>query len=306
MKRALVVFTLVLLAALSGLAQEGVQVSTKNNTEKELRKKEQLERLLKQHDLSKWIHTRAVLIDEQTGIPHSHPVLTLNADQIDDDPGTLSTFIHEQLHWLAEAKPAQKEKAIEELKGIYPQAPAGPPEGARNLYSTYLHLIVCYLEYDGMRELLGDEKARQLIEGLSKRYYKWVYRTVLNDAAKIKAVVEKHGLVGVAERKGYAPAPRHWTNPTIFVDLSGIFIISGDQGERRPTTIDDLAKELAQLPVAAWPSGRVVMLSQSARIPILVEGFNLGEREERARKTMGRVAEILRSLDLEIVYGPVT
>ncbi len=194
MKRALTAFTFILLVIPPGLAQEGLQISTKNKTDKELRKKEQLERLLKQHDLSKWLHTKAVVIDEQTGIPHSHPVLTLNADQIDDDPGTLSTFIHEQIHWLADAKSAQTEKAIEELKVIYPEAPSGPPEGARNRYSTYLHLIVCYLEYEGMRELVGDEKARQIIDGLSKRFYKWVYRTVLNDTAKIKAVVQKHGV----------------------------------------------------------------------------------------------------------------
>jgi hypothetical protein len=199
MKRSLIASTLVLLLIFSGLAQEGLQISTKNQTEKELRKKEQLERLLKQHDLSKWIHTKAILIDEQAPIPHSHPVLTLNADQIDDDLGTLSTFIHEQIHWLEEAKPTQREKAIEELKLIYPDAPNGPPEGARNRYSTYLHLIVCYLEYEGMTELAGSEKARQIVEALSKRYYKWVYRTVLNDTAKIKAVVEKHGL-------GYATA----------------------------------------------------------------------------------------------------
>jgi hypothetical protein len=36
-----------------------------------------LERLLKQYDLSKWIFTRKVIID-QGEIPHSHPVLTLH------------------------------------------------------------------------------------------------------------------------------------------------------------------------------------------------------------------------------------
>lgn len=201
MERFLIACTVALLLISSALAQEGLQISTKNATDRELRKKEQLVRLLKQHDLSKWIHTKAIVIDEQTRIPHSHPVLTLNADQTDDDLATLSTFIHEQIHWLAEAKPAQTEGAIEELKVIYPGAPDGPPEGARNRYSTYLHLIVCYLEYEGMRELVGSEKARQTIEVFSQRFYKWVYRTVLNDTAKIKAVVQKHGLDGVNASK---------------------------------------------------------------------------------------------------------
>lgn len=109
-----------------------------------------------------------------------------------------------------------------------------------------------------------------------------------------------------ADRKRYLRAGRNWKNPTVFVDLSGLFIILGDRGERRPTTIDGLAKELAELPAAAWPLGRVVVLSQSARIPILVEGYSLSEREKQARQIVGRTAEILRSLDVEIVYGPVT
>ncbi|HXG66718.1 MAG TPA: hypothetical protein VNO70_16575, partial [Blastocatellia bacterium] len=80
------------------------------------------------------------------------------------------------------------------LKTLYPGAPAGPPEGARNQYSTYLHLLVCHLEYEAMKELVGAEKAQGVIEALSRRFYKWVYRTVLADGPKIAAVAAKHNL----------------------------------------------------------------------------------------------------------------
>ncbi len=194
MKRVLIATLVVLLSTCLGLAQQNLQISLKGNTEKEQQKKNQLEKLLKQYNLSKWIFTKNILIDEQTRIPHSHPVLTLNTNQLDNDLATLSTFIHEQLHWFEEANPKQRDKAIEELKIIYPDAPSGPPEGARDKYSTYLHLIVCYFEYEGMKELVGSEKAKQIIEESSKRFYKWIYRTVLSDGSKLKAVVEKQGL----------------------------------------------------------------------------------------------------------------
>jgi hypothetical protein len=194
MKKVVVSLCIILLSASLSRAGQDVEISLKNNTEKEIQKKNQLERLLKQYHLSKWIFTRKVLIDEQTAIPHSHPVLTLNTGQLDNDLAVLSSFIHEQIHWLEESKPEQREKAIAELKAIYPDAPSGPPQGARNSYSTYLHLIVCHLEYEAMRELVGDEKAKQVIETTSKYYYGWIYRTVLSDGPKIKAVVERNKL----------------------------------------------------------------------------------------------------------------
>ena len=36
-------------------------------------------------------------------------------------------------------------------------------EGARDEFSTYLHLIVCYLEFSAMKELLGEPKAREIM-----------------------------------------------------------------------------------------------------------------------------------------------
>jgi hypothetical protein len=134
------------------------------------------------------------LIDEDTRIPHSHPVLTLNANQLDDDLVALATFVHEQIHWFEEAKPEQRDRAMEEFRAMYPDAPGGPPDGARDKDSTYLHLLVCYQEYTAMKELVGAEKAKEVIETSSRRYYRWIYRTVLDDGPRIKAVIEKYGL----------------------------------------------------------------------------------------------------------------
>ena len=53
---------------------------------------------------------------------------------------------------------------------------------------------MCHLEYEALKELAGKDKATELIEATSKKYYRWVYRTVLSDGAKLKAVVDKHKL----------------------------------------------------------------------------------------------------------------
>ncbi|HEV8484265.1 MAG TPA: hypothetical protein VGV87_12030 [Blastocatellia bacterium] len=184
----------VILLLLNGLpGVTGIEISVKNGSERENQTKAQLERLLKQYNLAKWIFTTKVIID-QAEIPHSHPVLTLHTRHLGNDDALLSTFIHEQIHWFEEQHAAERDKAIKELEAIYPEAPGGPPEGARDKNSTYLHLMVCYLEYLGMIELVGPEKARHVIEESSHNYYKWIYATVLKDGPKIAAVLEKHKL----------------------------------------------------------------------------------------------------------------
>jgi hypothetical protein len=55
-------------------------------------------RFLDKYDLTPWLFTRAVVIDDDA-TPHSHPVLTLHTRHLRDDLLLLSTFIHEQSHW---------------------------------------------------------------------------------------------------------------------------------------------------------------------------------------------------------------
>jgi hypothetical protein len=176
--------------------RETVEISVRHADDKsELLTRDQLRRLLSQHDLSKWIFTKKVLIDRDAGIPHSHPVLTLNTGRLKDDELLLSTFVHEQIHWFFVERHEQTEKAMLELRGIFPKAPAGPPDGARDEVSTYLHLLVCYLEYQVVRELLGELKGRQVIEFWATHHYRWVYRQVLDEGRKIGAVLRKHKLL---------------------------------------------------------------------------------------------------------------
>ena len=179
----------VLLLSVAAGAQNKFDISLKNNSETETRTRERLEKILRQYDLTRWTFTRKILIEDKV-IPHSHPVLTLSTRG--DEDALLSTFVHEQIHWFLDEHSERTEKAKAELKALYPKVPVGPPDGARSEESSYLHLLVNYLEYEAMKELLGEEKAKGLLGG--KMYYKWLYKTVLTDTNRIKEVVERNKL----------------------------------------------------------------------------------------------------------------
>lgn len=144
--------------------------------------------------LEKWLFTDEVLIDDSP-TSHSHPVLTIGTggESVKTDLGLLSVFVHEQIHWHLSLRPDQLRTATNDLKGAYPKVRVGSKEGgARDEESTYLHLLVCFLEFEGMSELIGKEKAAEFI--LGKPYYTWIYRTVVSDYSNLQSVVERHGL----------------------------------------------------------------------------------------------------------------
>jgi len=188
---------LVLIIAVSStclLGQSGVSISLVKGTESEAATKVQLERLLKEFDLSKWIYTKEIRIEEGV-IPHSHPVLTLSTRHVKDDELLLSTFVHEQMHWFVLEDQKALGAAIKEFREMFPKVPAGGPEGARDENSTYLHIGVVYLEYRAVRELLGELRAMQVMEFWKTDHYKWIYRTIHERPADIGKVMFKHRLV---------------------------------------------------------------------------------------------------------------
>lgn len=178
----------------SSYAQSNVDIALKQGSKEEEQTKAQLQRLLKTYDLAKWIFTKSVLIDEKA-IPHSHPVLTLSTRHLKDDELLVSTFVHEQIHWFLTQNQKATEEAKKELRLLFPKVTVSFPEGAADEESTYLHLIVVYLEYRADRELLGELKARQVMEFWATDHYTWVYKVVLERARDIGNIAFKHKLV---------------------------------------------------------------------------------------------------------------
>jgi hypothetical protein len=168
-----------------------VTIEVARGTPRELRAKQTLEQLLATYDLTKYTFTRKVVIQE--GVTnHAFPVLTLNARFASSSDELLSSYIHEQIHWhLRELAPRQQ-AAVAELRRVYPNAPVGLPQAAENEFSTYGHLVTCYLEIIAGRELLGSERATTVIE--RKPWYTWIYSTILRDEERISNLVDRHRL----------------------------------------------------------------------------------------------------------------
>lgn len=168
-----------------------VNITLGSNNIREQQTKDQLLRLLERHPLSNWLFTTDVHIASMVQ-PHSHPVLTLNTRQLDDDDGFLGTFLHEQFHWYAEQELSTVEAAIVDLRAIWPEVPVGPPQGARSEFSSYLHLIICLWELDALTRLMGPERATAVIE--NRGYYTWIYEIVQEQGERIRAVLDDHQL----------------------------------------------------------------------------------------------------------------
>lgn len=177
------------------LAQPTLEIALEHSSPSEEETRVQLQRLLQEHDLSPWIFTRSIRVDERS-IPHSHPVLTLHARHRKDDELLLSTFVHEQLHWFLAERQETTEKAIAELRLMFPTVPAGPDAGgARDEHSTYLHLLVCQLERHAMLRLLGELKTKQVMDFWAGDHYGWIYKTVVERSRDIGTILGKHKLV---------------------------------------------------------------------------------------------------------------
>ena len=159
---------------------QNIEITSKNGGTKELHGKSQMERIIATYgqELKTYIFTEKIIIDENA-IPFSHPILTLNCNYLDNDLKQLATFLHEQFHWFVESKTLDKEAAIKAFKKLFPRVPVEAGLGARNEYSTYLHLIVCDLELQAMTKLVGENLARQVLGEWT--HYTWIYNTVLEN-----------------------------------------------------------------------------------------------------------------------------
>ena len=198
MKKILLLILLGLFLSLSFYAQDEIKISLKNGSKDEQQTKEQLQRLLKTYDLSKWIFTKSISIDEKA-IPHSHPVLTLSTRHLKDDELLISTFVHEQAHWFVLEDQKRLAAATKDFKEMFPKVPVEFPEGASDEGSTYLHISVIYLEYRGIRELLGELKAKQVMDFWATDHYMWIYKTVRDRPRDIGNIMFKHKMIPIVK-----------------------------------------------------------------------------------------------------------
>jgi hypothetical protein len=166
--------------------------------------RDRLTLLRRQFDLTRFEFTRRVRIAPNE-IPHSHPVLTLNTRPQSDD-ALLCTYLHEQMHWYLWRLGSPTSDPVApfygELTRRYPAAPTALPEGADDAHSTYLHLVVNWLEIDVASSVIGRERA--IAAALATPVYRWVYRQVIADRDALGALYRRHGIVPIRPAADFA------------------------------------------------------------------------------------------------------
>jgi hypothetical protein len=163
-----------------------------------------IKRWREQHDLHRFEYTNHLRV-APTEIPHSHPVLTLNTELYNPEE-ILCEYLHEQMHWYEDKLGCAGEgsRLIAELKQRYPQAPVGFPEGANDEYSTYLHLLVNWLEIEAASHFMARGRAEEIAR--RKRYYRWMYLTVLSDWRSLEELFRAHDIVPITPADQLVPS----------------------------------------------------------------------------------------------------
>jgi hypothetical protein len=109
-----------------------------------------------------------------------------------EDDQLLSTFLHEQMHRLLDAHPAETAAAVAELRALFPEIPVGFPEGARTESSSYEHLLVILLEYRGLEALVGRQRAEATFDFWQTDHYQALYRRVRENREAVEAIRAKY------------------------------------------------------------------------------------------------------------------
>lgn len=149
------------------------------------------------YDLGRYEYTRRVRIAPNE-VAHSHPILTLNTS-LRVENQILCTYLHEQMHWYATWYSHTNNSGWHEIwstiKQRFPSMPIGFPHGANDEMSSYLHIIVNYLEIEAACGLLGLEVARKL--AFENFVYRGIYEIVLRDWDFLTDLYRNYGLIPI-------------------------------------------------------------------------------------------------------------
>ncbi len=183
-----------------GLSAADVDIRAAHGTDEEKAGVTALRRVLAGHDLRRWMFTDLVMVDEVISGGLSHPLTISPVLLVRRSASALTTFLHEQLHWL---EGLGVDAATIEASTRWPDPPP-PPAGCHDARSTWLHMAVCALEYQSLSAILGHEAAATELK--QHRGYSWVYGQILDDPDWFSGFLHRHG-IQVPEQP---PVPRRY------------------------------------------------------------------------------------------------
>ena len=82
--------------------------------------------------------------------------------------------------------------------------PIGGTDGARDEHSTYLHLVVNWLEVDVTARFIDRAEVERHVRALP--FYRWCYQTVITDCQPLAALYEEQGLLPLRSAGDMSPA----------------------------------------------------------------------------------------------------
>jgi hypothetical protein len=190
------------------LPAAGVDVRPVHGTDEEVAGAAALRGVLAEHDLRRWMFTDLVRVDADIRGGFSHPLTISPSLLMRRAASALTTFLHEQLHWLD--GPGSNDAAAEASRR-WPDPPP-PPAGCHDAESSWLHMSVCALAYQSLSEILGPGAAAAELRQHAQ--YSWVYGQILGDPGWFTGFLRRHGL----QVPRQPPVPRRyvgeewWTN----------------------------------------------------------------------------------------------
>ena len=156
-----------------------------------------LAKLRSTYELAPYEYTKVIRIAPGE-IPHSHPMLTLNT-MIRAEGPLLCTYLHEQMHWYVTrysyANNSGWRAIFREIREMFPSVPVAFPQGAHTEGSSYLHIIVNWLEVESAASLLGRASAEEIA---SKNFvYSGIYALVLEKWERLAELYREHKLAPI-------------------------------------------------------------------------------------------------------------
>lgn len=73
--------------------------------------------------------------------------------------------------------------------------PLATPDGGDSELSTYLHLMLNYLEHQVLARVIGQDRADRVVQFWCEDHYRWIYRAVVERGPEIRSILESNELL---------------------------------------------------------------------------------------------------------------
>jgi len=168
-----------------------LDLHTKGGTRCEEQTRQAIEHLAKTYNLAKYTITRDIMI-EQGAAPRSYPELTMNCRFLSDDDLLLAQYVHEQgQRVLMDRHRGQMQQLFADLQRLVPKLTAEPAQGEAKR-GAYLRLAVIMLEWQGLEDLVGPQRARHVMDW--KQHNNAIYSAAVDKREDMKKLLQKYDI----------------------------------------------------------------------------------------------------------------